>query len=48
MSGLKSYKPCEKKCGKCDPCKDFAKVVQQIDLTKRSKRDRMEKPLSWG
>jgi hypothetical protein len=47
MSGLKVYKPCEKKCGQCKPCKEFAKVVKEIDLTKRSERDRMEKPL-WN
>lgn len=47
MSGLKVYKPCEKKCSKCDRCKEFAKVVKEIDLTKRSERDRMEKPL-WN
>lgn len=47
MSGLKVYKPCEKKCNKCEQCKEFAKVVKEIDLTKRSDHDRMEKPI-WN
>lgn len=34
------YKPCENKCGRCAPCKDFAKVLKQIDLTARSKHER--------
>lgn len=33
----KIYKPCESKCGKCKPCKEFEKVVKQIDLTRVSK-----------
>ena len=44
----KIYKKCEKKCNKCDQCKEFAKVVKEIDLTKRSERDKMVKPLIWN
>lgn len=45
MGGVTVFKPCEKKCGKCEPCEAFQKVVKEIDLTKRSLRDRiMEKP----
>jgi hypothetical protein len=34
---VKTYKPCEEKCGKCKQCVEFKKVVAQIDLTKQSK-----------
>ena len=35
------YRPCAMKCGKCKACKDFAKVLSEMNLTVRSKHDRM-------
>lgn len=35
------YKPCENKCGRCKPCKDFANVLSEINLNDRSKHDLM-------
>ncbi len=32
----KTYKLCDKKCGSCRKCKEFQKVVSQIDLSKKS------------
>lgn len=34
------YKRCESKCGKCHKCAEFARVVKQIDLERRSVSDR--------
>lgn len=39
MLNTKIYKPCETKCGKCRPCKEFQKVVSTIDLKRVSKRE---------
>ncbi len=39
MSGVTTYRPCEKRCGTCDQCKAFAKVVGEIDLAKVSASD---------
>ena len=34
------YRPCEEKCGRCKVCRDFAQVLQEINLGKRSPIDR--------
>lgn len=36
----KNYRPCPDKCGRCKPCRDFAQVLQEINLGKRSPIDR--------
>jgi 7-cyano-7-deazaguanine synthase in queuosine biosynthesis len=36
------YKPCGNKCGTCKPCKAFAKVLKEINLTTRSKYERAQ------
>ena len=32
----KVYRPCEKRCGSCKACKEFDKVVGEIDLDRLS------------
>jgi hypothetical protein len=39
MLKTKIYKQCNKNCGSCKACKEFAKVVREIDLTKVSKHE---------
>jgi len=41
------FKQCERKCDKCKPCRDFKKIVSQIDLDARSKYSMMA-PREWN
>ena len=34
------FKPCEKKCGTCKRCKDFDKVLREMDLSRTSPSER--------
>lgn len=45
--GCKIFKPCEKKCERCEACREFKKVASQIDLQKKSKHSLMT-PRIWA
>jgi cytidylate kinase len=34
------YKRCERQCHKCDQCREFEKLIEQIDIEERSALDR--------
>lgn len=34
------YKPCEKKCKDCEPCRVFEKILREIDLKRTSSLQR--------
>lgn len=40
LLNTRTYRPCADKCGRCKPCKEFAKVLQEINLGKRSPIER--------
>ena len=39
--GCKIFKPCESRCTRCKACREFQKVLSQIDLTAQSKWSKM-------
>jgi 7-cyano-7-deazaguanine synthase in queuosine biosynthesis len=45
MTEATVYKPCVNKCGTCRKCKDFAKVLQEIDIDRTSKYERQLRQL---
>ena len=36
----KIYKRCDKQCHKCEQCRQFEKLIDQIDIDERSALDR--------
>lgn len=40
MLADKVYRRCEQQCMKCKQCREFEKVVEEIDLKERSDLDR--------
>ncbi len=39
---MKVYKRCDAQCYKCNQCREFEKVVEEIDLERVSKQQRKE------
>lgn len=37
------YRPCDRRCQRCDACRDFARVVRELDLDAISKLDQQRR-----
>jgi hypothetical protein len=43
LTNAKVYKRCDTQCYKCRQCREFAKVVEEIDLEQISRFERQQK-----